>query len=46
MNTPAFGDYLTIMRGIGYEREYIAWLQWVIAILEERLKQQSPENTP
>lgn len=38
MNTPIFGDYLTIRRGVGYEREYVAWLQWVIAILEERMK--------
>jgi DNA-binding PadR family transcriptional regulator len=37
VNTPAFGDYLTVTRGISYEREYIAWLQWVIAILEERI---------
>ena len=44
MNIPAFGDYLTVMRGIGYEREYIAWLEWVIAILEERVKQQSPDT--
>src|SRR5205807_2708661 len=28
LNTPAFGDYLTVHRGIGYEREYLAWLQW------------------
>lgn len=40
MNIPAFGDYLTVTRGIGYEREYIAWLQWVITILEERVKQE------
>jgi PadR family transcriptional regulator AphA len=39
MNMPAFGDYLTVKRGVGYERESIAWLQWVIVILEERVKQ-------
>ncbi len=44
MNIPAFGDYLTVKRGVSYEQEYIAWLQWVIAILEERVEQQSPEN--
>jgi DNA-binding PadR family transcriptional regulator len=41
MTTPAFGDYLTVNRGISYEREYITWLEWVIAILEERARQQS-----
>ncbi len=40
MTTPVFGDYLTVNRGIGYEREYLAWLEWVIAILEERARQQ------
>src|SRR5260370_12073364 len=40
MNIPDFGDYLTVKRGVGYERDYIVWLQWVMAILEERVKQQ------
>ena len=39
MNIPDFGDYLTVKRGVGYEREYIAWLHWAMAILEERVKQ-------
>jgi len=43
-NVPDFGDYLTVKRGVGYEREYIAWLQWVLAILEERVKQQREER--
>ena len=43
MNIPDFGDYLTVKRGVGYERDYIAWLQWVMAILEERVKQQREE---
>ncbi len=41
---PDFGDYLTLMRGIGYERDYLAWLHWVMAILEERLKQQRKQG--
>ena len=45
MNIPDFGDYLTVRRGVGYEREYIAWLQWVMALLEERVKQQPGERT-
>jgi hypothetical protein len=44
MNIPDFGDYLTVKRGVGYEREYIAWLQWVMAILEEGVKQQREER--
>jgi hypothetical protein len=36
--------YLTVKRGVGYERDYIAWLQWVMAILEERVKQQREER--
>jgi PadR family transcriptional regulator AphA len=46
MNMPALGDYLTVKRGVGYEREYIAWLQWVIVILEERVKQKFEELAP
>ena len=44
LNIPPFGDYLTVHRGIGYEREYLAWLEWVIAILEERAIQQSQKR--
>jgi DNA-binding PadR family transcriptional regulator len=33
-----FGEYLTLTRGIGHEREYVRWLRWVIAILEERAR--------
>jgi DNA-binding PadR family transcriptional regulator len=39
MDIPDFGDYLTVKRGVGYERDYIAWLRWVMALLEERVKQ-------
>jgi len=44
MNIPEFGDYLTVKRGVGYERDYIAWLQGVMAILEERVKQPREEQ--
>jgi DNA-binding PadR family transcriptional regulator len=44
MTTPVFGDYLTVKRGVGYERDYIAWLRWVMAMLEERVKQQRTEQ--
>jgi PadR family transcriptional regulator AphA len=44
LDLPPFGDYLTVKRGVGYEREYLAWLQWVIALLEERAQRQPPER--
>jgi PadR family transcriptional regulator, regulatory protein AphA len=45
-NTQEFGDYLTVRRGVSYEREYVAWLEWAIAILEERGKRQREERAP
>lgn len=36
LDTQEFGDYLTVKRGVSYEREYLAWLEWAIALLEER----------
>src|SRR5262249_3024383 len=36
LGAPRFGDYLTLTRGVGYEREFVGWLRWVIAILEAR----------
>jgi hypothetical protein len=44
LDSPRFGDYLTLMRGVGFEREYVRWLRWVIVILEERL-QHGAQNT-
>jgi len=44
MNTPDFGDYLTVKRGVGYERDYIAWLRWAMTLLEERVKHQREER--
>jgi DNA-binding PadR family transcriptional regulator len=43
MTTPDFGDYLTVKRGVGYERDYMAWLRWAMAVLEERVKHQREE---
>ena len=33
--TPAFSTYLTLQRGISYEREYAVWCAWVVAQLEQ-----------
>jgi DNA-binding PadR family transcriptional regulator len=44
LTTPDFGDYLTVKRGVGYEQEYIAWLQWVIGILQERIRHNLEET--
>jgi DNA-binding PadR family transcriptional regulator len=30
-NAPRFGNYATLVRGIGYEKEYVAWCRWLIA---------------
>jgi PadR family transcriptional regulator, regulatory protein AphA len=43
-NTPTFGDYLTLKRGVGYEREYVSWLRWVVAILEERVRHHAQDE--
>ena len=34
VDTPPFGDYATLQRGIGYEREYAAWCRWMVEQLE------------
>jgi DNA-binding PadR family transcriptional regulator len=31
-----FSDYVTLMRGIGYEEEYARWCQWVIEQIKKR----------
>lgn len=33
-NSPHFGRYLTVNRGITYEREYAAWCVWVADLLK------------
>ncbi len=40
LNHPFFGGYLTLMRGIGYEREYAGWCEWVV----EQLKLAMPDR--
>ena len=34
LDTPDFGDYATLQRGIGYEQEYARWCRWMIEQLE------------
>ena len=46
LTTPDFGDYLTVKRGVSYEQEYVAWLQWVMAILQERIQHQDQSKAP
>jgi DNA-binding PadR family transcriptional regulator len=38
---PRFGDYVTLKRGVSYEREHLAWLRWTIALLERRSREDS-----
>jgi DNA-binding PadR family transcriptional regulator len=35
-DSPRFGDRATLMRGIGYERDYQAWCGWVARRLQHR----------
>jgi PadR family transcriptional regulator, regulatory protein AphA len=46
LTIPDFGDYLTVKRGVSYEQEYIAWLQWVMAILQKRVQYQDQSKAP
>lgn len=39
VDTPQFGDYATLQRGIGYEREYAAWCRWMVEQLERHRQQ-------
>jgi DNA-binding PadR family transcriptional regulator len=34
-NDPAFTNYATLRRGIGYERGRLAWCRWLIRVLED-----------
>ena len=40
LHTQEFGDYLTVKRGVSYEREYLSWLEWAMTILEVRAKRE------
>lgn len=35
LESPWFGVQAVLMRGIGYEREYVAWCKWMIERLEK-----------
>jgi PadR family transcriptional regulator AphA len=35
-SSPRFGDRVTLLRGIGFEREYRAWCRWVADRLDQR----------
>lgn len=41
---PSFGDYATLRRGVGYEREYAAWCRWMVEQLEQRLHRERRES--
>ncbi len=34
-DAPWFATYVTLQRGIGYEREYLEWCRWVIGLLKQ-----------
>jgi DNA-binding PadR family transcriptional regulator len=35
LSSKDFSDYVTLMRGIGYEQEYARWCRWVIEQIEK-----------
>jgi len=35
VDTPLFGDYATLRRGVAYEREYAQWCHWMVEQLEK-----------
>lgn len=37
---PLFGDYATLQVGLRYEREYVDWCRWMIAQLEQAVREQ------
>jgi hypothetical protein len=34
LHSPRFASYATLLRGIEYERGYVAWCQWLIETIE------------
>lgn len=36
IDSPKFAAYATLMRGIEYERGYVAWCRWLISALEQQ----------
>jgi hypothetical protein len=41
LDSPLFGSSLAIQYGISYERDYVAWCQWVIEQLEQQMRAQA-----
>ncbi len=44
ISSPFFGDYATLLRGIAYERGYVAWCRWMVEQLEKRLKREQDDQ--
>ena len=38
ITSPKFAPYAVLQRGLGYEREYLAWCEWMIEQLERTLR--------
>lgn len=43
---PKFAAYATLMRGVEYERGYIAWCRWMIRALERAPNPEVPDADP
>ncbi len=44
LDIPHFGDYATLRKGIGYEREYVNWCRWMIEQFEASATQKEEEH--
>lgn len=34
LDAPRFAAYATLLRGIEYERGYVAWCEWMLGVIE------------
>lgn len=45
MSEPLFATYITVQRGISYEREYATWCEWVADLIEAQTKHDEGRET-
>lgn len=45
LHSPRFASYATLLRGIEYERGYLAWCRWLIEAIETNVSGGCTENT-
>ncbi|QBD78095.1 PadR family transcriptional regulator [Ktedonosporobacter rubrisoli] len=45
-DSPDFGSYATLLRGLSYERGYITWCHWILTQLESYVDDKRSQNEP